>query len=178
VDAPSKGEGHRVPAAAEPAEDGRPSSCRAPKDPPPSNQRTVDLDLPLPQLKELALGDLRRQRKRSSKVSIVTQFVARLTGLGRDELGSLRTQPERADYARVGQLCKAFGFEPVLRQAFAVAGRMPDEVEDPLAYLRVGLEHQRRRKAQRRREARQPVAAGYGAGANIDQYTPDDYREN
>jgi hypothetical protein len=98
----------------------------------------------------------------------VTQFIARLTGLGRDGAGGLRTQPERADYARVGELCKAFGAETVLCQAFALAGRMPEEVMDPLAYLRDSLTHQQRRTAQRQ--------AQRNVRAQIDEYSAEDYR--
>lgn len=141
-------------------------------------QRTVDLHLPLPQLRTRALADLRRQRKHSARVAIVTLFAARLIGLGIDAVGLPRTTPERFDYARVGELCRAFGAETVLTQLFAIAGRLPETTNDPLAYLRSSLEHQRQRQAPAAVASRGTgSAAAYGAGVPVDQFSLDDYTD-
>lgn len=141
--------------------------------------KTVDLDLPLPELRRRALRDLERVRGRSSRTAIVTQFAGRLIGLGQDGTGILRTKPDRdaGDYARVGELCREFGPPQVLNQVFAIAGRLPDDVRDPLAYLRSTLEHKRRR----RQRARQPAtssATSETPGDPLDQLTFADYRES
>ncbi len=152
-----------------------PEFAAAPESHPP---RTVDLALPLPQLRARALADLRRQSKRAAQIAIVTQFVGRLTGLGTDATGLPRAVPEKADYGRVGELCRDFGPEAVLVQLFAIAGRLPETTSDPLAYLRSSLEHQRQRQAPAAAAGRVPgSAAAYGAGVAVDQFSFDDYTE-
>jgi hypothetical protein len=138
--------------------------------------RTIDLNLPLPELRHRALRDLENVQKRSSRIAIVTQFAGRLLGLGRDAEGVLRSKPDRdaGDYARVGELCKDFGYKGVLIQIFAIAGRVPDDVQDPIAYLRTSLEHKRRRNQPVRQKSR-PAATG--PGHPLDQLTFADYRE-
>lgn len=137
----------------------------------------IDLNLPLPQLRQAALRDLERVRKTDARTAIVTRFMARLTGLGWDD-GVPRSAPTHADYARVGELCREFGHRPTLERLFAVAGRLPLDCADPLAFLRVALERQRAEAA----AARTPDAArgqrhshGYGAGVDIGQFTLADY---
>jgi len=152
-----------------------PEHAAAPESSPP---RTVDLQLPLPQLRARALADLRRQRKRAARVAIVTQFAGRLTGLGIDAAGLPRTTPERTDYARVGELCQNFGAESVLTQLFVIAGRLPDTTSDPLAYLRSSLEHQRQRGTQAAPTSRgNGGAPAYGAGVSVDQFDLTDYTD-
>lgn len=150
-----------------------PEHAAAPESSPP---RTVDLQLPLPQLRARALADLRRQRKRAAQVAIVAQFAGRLTGLGIDAAGLPRITPERTDYARVGELCRDFGAESVLTQLFVIAGRLPDTTSDPLAYLRSSLEHQRQRGTQAAPTSRgNGGAPAYGAGVPVDQFAVEDY---
>jgi hypothetical protein len=137
------------------------------------------LNLPLPELRRRALQDLERVSKRSSRTAIVTQFAGRLIGLGRDDTGILRITPDRdaGDYARVGELCRDFGPAPVLNQIFAIAGRVPDNVGDPLAYLRSSLEYKRRRR-QRAQQPATPSAPSETPGDPLDQLTFADYRES
>lgn len=154
---------------------GPPERAAAPES---SSPRTVDLAVPLPQLRTRAVADLRRQRKRASQVAIVAQFAGRLTGLGYDSAGLPRTIPEKQDYARVGELCRDFGPETVLTQLFAIAGRLPETTSDPLAYLRSSLEYQRQRQAQAVPAGRgNGGAAAYGAGVAVDQFRLDDYAD-
>jgi len=136
--------------------------------------RSVDLDLPLPQLKQRALADLHRVRRASAQITIVAQFVGRLLGLGYDDAGLPRRKPDKTDHARVGELCKQFTAEAVLETAFAVAGRIPNEARDPLAYLRVSLENQRR-EPKERPSASRSSKGDRGCGVNLDQYSNEDY---
>jgi hypothetical protein len=140
--------------------------------------KTVDLDLPLAELRARALADLERVRGQSSQTAIVAQFIGRLLGLGRDAEGLLRSTPDRGagDYARVGELCRDFGPAPVLTQVFAIAGRVPDDARDPLAYLRSSLEHKRRRR-QRARQPSPTSATSETPDDPLDQLTFADYRE-
>ncbi len=141
--------------------------------------KTIDLNLPLPELRHRALQDLERVSKRSSRTAIVTQFAGRLIGLGRDSTGILRTVPDRdaGDYARVGELCRDFGPAPVLNQVFAIAGRVPDNMADPLAYLRSSLEYKQRRR-HRAQQPATPSATSKTPGNPLDQLTFADYRES
>lgn len=130
--------------------------------------KTVELDLPLSTLRSLALRDLTRVHGRSARTAIVTQFAGRFIGLGRGPEGLLRSKPDReaGDYARVGELCRDFKPARVLKQLFAIAGRLTDDVQDPLAYLRSSLEYRHR-----------PAAATTTAnGDPLDQLTFADYR--
>jgi len=136
-----------------------------------SSPRTVELDLPLPQLKQRALADLRRIRRVPTQNTIVAQFIGRLLGLGFDTTGLPRRKPDRADHARVGELCKLFGAEAVLETTFAVAGRLPEGTRDPLAYLRVSLENQLQEHKPRERAEK----TSRGSRVNLDQLTPEDY---
>jgi hypothetical protein len=136
--------------------------------------RSVDLDLPLPQLKQRALADLRRAKRAPTQITIVAQFIGRLLGLGCDDAGLPRRKPDKADHARVGELCKRFTAEAVLSTAFAVAGRLPDDLRDPLAYLQVSLENQRR-DAQEHKPKPRSGRGERGCSVDLDQFTAEDY---
>lgn len=143
----------------------------------PESTLAIDLNLPLPQLRQAALRDLERVRKNDARTSIVTRFMGRLSGLGWDD-GLPRAVPTHADYARVGELCREYGHRPTLERVFAIAGRLPLDCADPLAYLRVALERQRAEAAAARTPGAAPgpqLAAGYGAAVDVGQFTLADY---
>ncbi len=95
---------------------------------------------PLPQRRRRVLDDLRRARDRRQRVSIVTANLGEVLGLGLEPDGSLRTRPDKRDYARVGGMMKRHGDEQVWILACRAAGNAVEG--DPLDYLEACLRQQ------------------------------------
>jgi hypothetical protein len=81
---------------------------------------------PLPERRRRVLADLRRfDGDRRTEIAIVTQNVGAILGLGLTEAGALRTQPEKADYARIGALVKDYGGPQVVWKTACKAASQP-----------------------------------------------------
>ncbi|MEA3375127.1 MAG: hypothetical protein U9R72_02860 [Chloroflexota bacterium] len=122
---------------------------------------------PLPQRRRRVLDDLRHfHDDRRTQISIITQNVGEILGLGLDGSGGLRTEPEKEDYARVGALVKRCSPQVVWKTACRAAGQAIDG--DPLDYLQACLRHRREDGSSGRRDDK-------AGGRNDYPGTPDEY---
>lgn len=106
---------------------------------------------PLPERRRRVLDDLRHfHDDRRTQISIITQSIGQILGLGLDGSGGLRTEPEKDDYARVGALVKRYSPQAVWKTACRAAGQAIDG--DPLDYLQACLRHRREDGSRGRRD--------------------------
>jgi hypothetical protein len=124
---------------------------------------------PLPERRRRVLADLRRfDGDRRTEIAIVTQNVGAILGLGLTEAGTLRTRPEKADYARIGALVKDYGGPQVVWKTACKAAAHPID-GDPLDYLQACLRNQRETQTRcgggRKRPGSADPQDGYPASA-------------